>query len=215
MKMKSNAARVLLLVLAAAAVALAVLAWAADVRTAEQSSTLIPVHKTGLGALEAEEKASQTFTAAENNLAGVTVYVSNYNKKLHSGTLTLRLADEDGNTLASQTYDCTALKNNSAVDLELASPVSGSAGKTYVLWASAADTDQKGVTLRIGPPAEGETAHGLTLSDGAADPENMLYLTVRTVSTSHGWMGALSFVLIALCLLEGLPLVGGKEKRRA
>ena len=207
--------RGLICILSAIAVFLGAAVWAymADVRTVESNSPLIKQHKQGIGQLTADREASQSFRVMENGFSGVSVMVSTFNKKPKTGSLVLRLTDEAGVEIAHGEWSASTLKNNAAVSLPLASPQADSQGKVFTLLASSDCTDQKGITLRCGPKDEAAADSGLILADGTADPDNQLYLIIRTASVKHGWMGALSFLLAALCFAGGLPLVIGKEKR--
>ncbi len=214
MKHRNRQALILMIAAAALCLILAVVCFVTDVRHTDEEVGLIPAHKQGVGQLTEESAASQSFRAEQNGLSAVTVMFSNYNKnnKIKSGTLTLRLTDEEGKELARESIECKPLKNNASVTLRLPAPLNGSKGKQYTLWAASDVTDANGVTLRMGP-AGSLTDAVLTLADGKTDPENALYLTQVYTHQSHGWMAAVSFVFLAVCCAAGIPLLERREER--
>lgn len=168
-------------------------------------------HKTGVGQLT-DQPVTQTFTVPHNGMTAVEVMVSNYNKKLHEGTLTLTLLDSAGQTIATQRFDVSQLKNNAFVTLPAA--VEHSAGQTYTLCAVSDCTEEKGVTLRMGPRHDTAPAGVLTLPDGTQDTENLLNLRVACTAVQHTWQGAYVLGALGLFCLLCLPLTG-KEKTHA
>ena len=200
--------------LAMTIVLIAFAAWVyyADALSSQESQALIASHKIGVGQLTQEAPAHQTFTVAEDGFCGVEVMFSNYNKKVKTGTLTLWLTDDEGKELARQEYPVAELKNNAFVSLRMSS-ASGSAGKTYRLYASSDCVEQKGVTVRMGPvdAPVGE----LVLADGTTTTENALNLRIMYEVKTNSTLGGGALLLIALCLMACIPLAGGKERRHA
>ena len=194
-----------LLVIAAALLAAAVFAYFGDTLSNTTDVFQVEKHKTGVGALDATP-VTQTFAAQENGLSSVEVMFSNYNKKVKSGTLTLTLTDESGAVLAEQTYQAAEQKNNQFVTLPLNAAQGGSKGKRYILTATGDCTEQKGVTLRMGPLNAGVTDSVLTLADGSQDTENALYLKQVFTSAVYGWQGAYTLMLLALAVLVVIPM---------
>lgn len=195
---------------AAALLILAVWVYFADALTGEETAMLISSHKAGVGQLTPDSPVQQTFRNEREGLKAVEAMFSNYNKKVREGTLTLWLTDSEGTEIARQDYPVADLKNSAFVTL----PLAEAAGRgTYTLHASATCTEQKGVTLRMGPvesPAEGQT---LTLADGSVTGDSALNLRLRYQTVQYSMMGAGTLGLLALCLSACVPLAGGKEKR--
>ena len=203
---------ILALVLALGAIA----AYFADGVERRESDAVAPVMSAGIGQLTIEPLARLTFVCGRDGLTSVDVMYSNYNRKVQEGTLTLTLADMSGAIVAQHTWDdLGALKNYTYITLSFA-PQRGSAGKGYVLMASADCTDQRGITLRMGDlevPMEGAA---LTLADGtAAEPTQALSMKLNYSARSGGTLAAATLALLALCLIACAPLPGRKEVRRA
>lgn len=193
--------------------ALAVLVYFTDTLAGEATGQLIERHKSGVGMLTASA-ATQTFRAEKEGLYTVDVMVSNYNKKVKEGTLTLWLTDEAGAEIARADFPVTEVKNNAFVTLTLPAAQSGSAGQVYTLHAASDCVEQKGVTVRMGPlesPVEGQV---LTLADGTVDSENAMNLRINYQTVSYSTMGAAALGLMALALIAVVPLGSRKERRR-
>lgn len=190
----------------------AVAAYLTDTTSTESSDGLIGPHKQGIGALTEPSPVQQVFQAQRDSLSAVSVMVSTYNKKLREGTLTLTLLDMEGRLLAEQTYEVSALKNNAFITLTLPAPIKNSAGQTYALHASANCTEQKGVTLRMGPLENADGATVLTLADGTTDAENALNLRCTYTETVYGLLSGAALLLAALCFAACVPLSGRKER---
>lgn len=192
--------------------ALMVIVYTGDTTSLQATTSLIQTHKQGVGQLTEDSLVQQRFTVNEDGLCALEVMVSNYNKKVKEGTLTLWLQDADGNELARQTYPVAEMKNNAFVTMTI-SAVENSAGKQYVLHASSDCTEEKGVTLRMGPAdqAVGE----LVLADGTVAADQALNLRIICEEKQPNVMGGGMMLLIALCFAAGVPLAGGKERRRA
>lgn len=189
---------------------LMVVVYTGDTTSTQTTTPMIQTHKQGVGMLTEDSLVQQTFTVEENGLCALEVMVSNYNKKVKTGTLTLWLQDVDGHELARQTYPVAELKNNAFVTMEI-SAVANSTGKTYVLHASSDCTEEKGVTLRMGPadPDAGE----LVLADGTVAADQALNLRIICEEKQPNVMGGGMMLLIALCFAACVPLAGGKERR--
>lgn len=198
--------------IAAVLVALSFVFYQTDVVSTESTAALIGAHKTGIGMLTEDSPAAQTFRAAQSGLNAVDVMVSTYNKKLKEGTLTLWLLDESGREVARKDYPVSELKNNAFVTLPLAQRDGQSEGKTYTLHAASTCTEQKGLTLRMGPVGEGSDAITLTLADGTEDTENALSLRCRFVQPVYGSMALATTLLIALCFAACVPMAHRKEQ---
>lgn len=203
----------LCLALAAVFAVLAVAAYYTDTLPAETSSTLIPTHKTGIGMLTPDSQTSQTFRAENSGLSAVEVMVSNYNKKVKEGTITLWLTDESGREVARLERSVEGLRNNAFITVPLASPVKDSSGRVYTLHAASDCVEQKGVTLRMGPMQEAGPAMALTLPDGTADAENALNLRLCYSHVSYGGMAFSTLLIIAACFAACIPLGKRKEAR--
>lgn len=186
-------------------------AFLCDTVVQEESLAYVGRHKTGVGQLT-DQPVTQTFTVPRDGLTAVEVMVSNYNKKLHEGSLTLSVLDSAGQTVGTQRFDVSALKNNAFVTL----PVSAekSAGQTYTLSAVSDCTEAKGVTLRMGPRQSDLPGGVLTLADGTQDTENFLNLRIQCATTHHTWQGAYILGALGLFCLLCLPLTG-KERAHA
>lgn len=189
---------------------LMVVVYTGDTTSTQTTTPLIQTHKQGVGMLTEDSLVQQSFTVEENGLCALEVMVSNYNKKVRTGTLTLWLQDADGNELARQTYAVAEMKNNAFVTLAIPA-VTSSAGKTYVLHAASDCTEEKGMTLRMGPadPSVGE----LVLADGTVPAEQALNLRTVCEEKQPNVMGGGMMLLIALCFAACVPLAGGKERR--
>lgn len=198
---------------AAVLMVLAVMVYFADATAKEETAQLISSHKSGVGQLTQEDVMGQTFRAGQNGLTAVDVMVSNYNKKLHEGTLTLWLTDGEGREIARQDYPVAELKNSAFVTLTLPSVQKDSRGKTYEFHAVSDCTEQKGVTLRMGPVDDIREGVTLTLADGSVATDSALNLRFRYQTLSYSVMGAGTLGLIALCFAACVPLAGGKERR--
>lgn len=198
--------------IAAVLVALSFVFYQADAVSTEGTAALIGAHKKGIGMLTEESPAAQTFRAAQSGLNAVDVMVSTYNKKLKEGTLTLWLLDESGREVARKDYPASELKNNAFVTLPLAQRDGQSEGKTYTLHAASTCTEQKGLTLRMGPVVEGSDAIALILADGTEDTENALSLRCRFVQPVYGSMAQATTLLIALCFAACVPMARRKEQ---
>ena len=199
----------------AMAVILAICAAAAyltDTTTTESFDGLISRHKQGVGMLTGQSPVQQTFQARRGKLSAVSVMTSTYNKKLREGTLSLTLTDGEGAVLAEQTYEVSALKNNAFVTLKLPAPIKDSEGKTFALHASSTCTEEKGVTLRMGPLEGADGAAVLTLTDGTTDTENALNLRCTYTDTVYGLLSGAALLLAALCFAACVPLSGRKER---
>lgn len=184
-----------------------------DSTQTETTLPLIGKHSESLGQLTPDSAAAQTFTAAEDGLVSVEVMVTTYAKKVTEGTLSLHLLDEGGNEVAAADFAAADLKNTAFVTFRLDKPQK-SAGKQYTLRASSDITDQRGVSLRIGP-AEGVGT--LTLADGTVDPDNVMNIRLTYQRTTPGVMACMTCALVGLCCFTAafLPSVPGKEKRHA
>lgn len=193
-------------------VALSFVFYQADTLSTESTAALIGAHKAGIGMLTEDSPAAQTFCANQNGLNAMDVMVSTYNKKLKEGTLTLWLLDESGQEVARKDYPASGLKNSAFVTLPLAIRDDHSAGKTYTLRAASTCTEQKGLTLRMGPVEEGSVAVALTLADGTVDAENALSLRCRFVQPVHGSMAQATTLLISLCFAACVPMARRKEQ---
>ncbi len=190
----------------------AVAAYLTDTTSTESSDGLIGPHKQGIGALTEPSPVQQVFQAQHDSLSAVSVMVSTYNKKLREGTLTLTLLDMEGRLLAEQTYEVSALKNNAFITLTLPAPIRNSAGQTFALHASSTCTEQKGVTLRMGPLENADGATVLTLANGTTDAENALNLRCTYTETVYGLLSGAALLLAALCFAACVPLSGRKER---
>ncbi len=202
--------RIVCLLLTAALLGLAVLAWFWMSRTLTVTESLVTQHRTGVGMLT-EEPVTQTFTCLEDGMTQVNVMFSNYNKKLKTGTLTLTLRDASGEVIASETMEVASLRNNAFVSIGTDRPLS-SKGKTYTLSAVSDCVEQKGVTLRMGPVSDSGAAGALTLQDGSTDTQNALNLTVECRTVDYGWQPAALLVLMAVCAAAAVPFAGRKER---
>lgn len=192
------------------ALVLAVVVFLNDVVISQESEALIASHKQGVGQLTMEQAASQTFAARENGLMGLQVMASNYNKKVKTGTLTLWVTDASGKEVARADYAAADMKNNAFIALDM--PVQpSSAGKQYTLHAVSDCTEQKGVTLRMGPVEE--SVGELILADGTVDAENAMNIRLNYESKTYSIMGGGELVLIALCFAACIPFAGRKERR--
>lgn len=212
MKNLFNPGRVICALLCAVMVFLAVNAWNRDLIVTADSSALIPAHKAGIGALTMDGVAAQTFLPGADNLNAVEVMVSKYAKKPKTGTLYLTVKDAVGNTLGAAEYAVADVKDNSWVEVRFDAPVN-LAGQPITLYAASDCTDQKGVTLRMGPGAELPDGTALTLADGTADTEgNALNLRMQYTVVTHNWMSAATLALLALCLLACVPLSGKRRE---
>lgn len=202
----------LCLIMTAVMLALTVGVYVGDALSQVETGALIQSHKQGVGQLTEDSAVRQSFTVPTDGFCGVEVMASNYNKKVKTGTLTLWLTDVQGNELARQAYPVEGMKNNAFLTLDM-SPVSGSAGQTYVLHAVSDCTEEKGVTLRMGP-VNGEVGE-LVLPDGTVTVENAMNLRIRCEVKQYNTMGGGMMLLIALCFAACVPLAGGKERRHA
>ena len=207
---KMTGGRLFCLLMTLVMLAMAAVVYYNDTLSHVETQTLIQSHKQGVGQLTEEKVVMQHFTVAGDGFCGVEVMASNYNKKVKTGTLTLWLTDEQGKELARQEYPVADMKNNAFLKMEMPA-VAGSAGKTYALHASSDCTEQKGVTLRMGPA---DTVVGkLTLADGTVTTENAMNLRIRCEEKQYSTMGGGLMLLIALCFAACIPLAGGKERR--
>ena len=204
------ALRLLLAALALALLGGAVAEYRLDALYPEETFAYVGRHRTGVGQLTSQP-VTQTFTVDQANLAAVEVMFSNYAKKPQNGTLTLTLTDGAGTVLAQADYPVAEQKNNAFLTLDLPEPLADSAGQTYTLSAVSDCTDEKGVTLRMGPRVEDAPAGVLTLADGTQDAENFLNMRACFVSVRYGWQGAYILAALGLACLLCLPLAG-KEK---
>lgn len=193
---------------------LAVVFYFADALPVEEESMLISRHKTGVGMLTSDSPAAQVFTAQADTISAVDVMVSNYNKKVSEGTLTLWLEDETGAVLAQSETPVNTFKNNAFLTLTLGNPVSGCAGKQFTLRAASDCVEEKGVTLRMGPVEDAQSGLLLTLADGTQDRENALNLRIHYLAQSRGVMACAAMVLLGLCFAGAVPLAKGKERGR-
>lgn len=207
-------ARIFLLCMTAVFLTLGIVGYCCDRQTSETSSSLIEKHTSGVGQIT-DIAASQTFTAAENNLSIISVMFSNYAKKVKSGTLTLTLTDENGTVVAEDTQEVADMRNNAFVSLTLAAPQSDSKGKAYTLSITSTCTEGKGVTVRMGEKTTEDAAAVLTLPDGTTDLANAMNLRLTYRKTLAGRMPAFTCLLIALCFACALPFGGRKESYRA
>lgn len=205
----------LCLALAVILAALAPVVYHADMLVSEYNELLIGAHTSGIGMLTEDSPAAQTFRATQNNLYAVDVMASNYNKKVTEGTLTLWLLDEAGNEVARQDYPVSELKNTIYLTLTLNQVDEQSEGKLYTLRASSDCVEQKGVTLRMGPPNSPNGDQVLTMADGSTDEENAINIRICYQLRSYSTMGFASLLLLALCFLSCIPLQGRKESRHA
>ena len=211
MKSARNGGRVFCIALAAVMLILAAVAWFAMTRYTTETELLIQQHKTGVGALT-DAPVTQRFTMKRDGMTAVNAMVSTYNKKLHEGTLTLKLTDAQGSTVAEQTWQVSELRNNAFVSLSLPGPAKAG---VYTLAATADCSEQKGVTLRMGPLKEGAEGAELTFADGTADSEgNALNITMDMRKTERGVLPASLLALVGLCAAAALPF-GGKERKDA
>jgi len=204
-------------VLIAAAILCAVLAgvcYFADALPVEEEALLISRHKTGVGMLTEDSPVSQVFTAQADTISAVEVMVSNYNKKVSQGELTLWLEDAAGKELARLTAPVREIKNNAFLTLQPESPIPGCTGKAFTLRASSTCTEGKGVTLRMGPVENDAAGLTLTLQDGTEDRENALNLRIHYLAQSRGVMACAAMLLLALCFAGSIPLAKGKERAR-
>lgn len=193
--------------------ALAVLVYLTDTLAGESSMQLIGRHQSGVGMLTQEAPASQTFRAGENGLTAVDVMVSNYNKKVKEGVLTLWLTDEDGREIARRELPANEVKNNAFVTLALPETQQESAGKLYTLYASSDIVEQKGVTVRMGPLEATSTDLALIQPDGVTDYDNAMNIRLTYATKAPGTMGAAALGLCALALAAVVPLGSRKERR--
>lgn len=189
---------------------LAVAAYYVDVVDVNAEVALIERHRQGVGMLT-QTPASQSFCAQQNNLYAVDVMASNFNKKVKEGTLSIWLADESGAELARLDVPAADVKNNAFLTLALPAPQANSAGKSYTLYASSDCTDQKGLTLRMGPV---ESADGLvlTLADGTVDAENALNLRFHYQQKAYGHMACVTLLLVGISFAGCIPLARRKER---
>lgn len=194
--------------------ALAVLVYFADTMSGEDSAQLIGRHKSGVGMLTQEAAATQTFRAQRSGLSAVDVMVSNYNKKVKEGVLSLWLTDEAGQEIARLDMNVSDIKNNAFVTVPLAAVQQDSAGKLYTMHASSDCVEQKGVTVRMGPLEATSTDLVLTQPDGVTDHDNAMNLRLTYQTVTYGGMGAAALALAALCLIAVVPLGNRKERRR-
>ncbi len=207
-------ARIFLLCMTVAFLALTVVGYFCDQQTSETSSSLIEKHTSGVGQIT-DVAASQSFTAVENNLSSVSVMFSNYTKKVKTGTLTLTLRDENGTVVAEDTQEASGMRNNAFVTLTWATPLADSKGKVYTLSVTSTCTEGKGVTVRMGEKTTGDAAAVLTMPDGTTDAANAMNLRLTYRKTSAGLMPAFTCLLIALCFACALPFGGRKEAYHA
>lgn len=211
MKSARNGGRIFCVALAAAMLILAVAAWFVMTRYTTETELLIQQHRTGVGALT-DAPVTQRFTVKRSGLTAVNAMVSTYNKKLHEGTLTLTLTDAQGAVVATQTWQAAELRNNAFVSLVLDQPAKAG---VYTLAATGDCTEQKGITLRMGPLKEGAGEAVLTLADGTVDAEgNGLNITLDMRKTERGVLPASLLALVGLCAVAVLPF-GGKERKDA
>lgn len=206
--------RIFCLVAALVLAALGVWGLLGDTQAQTAETSLIGMHKQGVGMLTAQG-ASQTFTVPENNLAEVSVMFSNYSKKVTEGTLTLTLLDEAGEEIARAEYPVGTLRNSAFASVALPEAVQDSAGRRYTLVASSDCVEQKGVTVRMGPLDAPQEGMVLTLADGTTDTENAMNLRCLYRTTSLGWTAGMTCWLLALCFAVCIPLAGRKERRHA
>ena len=104
------------------------------------------------------------------------------------------------------------MKNNAFVTLDMPA-VQDSAGRQYMLYATSDCTEEKGVTVRMGP-SDG-TVGELVLADGTVTVENALNLRICYEVKQYNTMGGGIMLLAALCFAACIPLAGGKERRHA
>lgn len=194
--------------------ALAVLVYFVDTLAGESTAQLIERHKSGVGMLTTDAAATQTFRADQDGLYTVDVMVSNYNKKVKEGTLTLWLTDEAGAEIARAEFPVTEVKNNAFITLTLPAAQSGSGSQLYTLHASSDCVEQKGVTVRMGPLEAASDDLVLTQPDGTVDSENAMNLRMNYQTVSYSTMGAAALGLVALALIAVVPLGNRKERRR-
>lgn len=211
---RSRRTRWLYVIAAAVLCALAVLVYFTDTLTGEENAQFIGRHKSGVGMLTPDAPASQTFRAGKDGLFAVDVMVSNYNKKVKEGTLTLWLTDASGAEIARREIPVSQVKNNAFVTLELQAVQQGSAGEVYTLYASSDCVENKGVTVRMGPLEATGTDLTLTQPDGVTDSENAMNIRLTYTTVQRGGMGAASLGLCALALIAVVPLGSRKERRR-
>ena len=205
-KLRPNLAQAALIVLAVLLAAGAVALYFAHPVYSTTAVIEVEKHKTGVGALD-ERPVTQTFTASENGFSSMEVMFSNYNKKVKSGTLTLTVTDAAGTVLGSAEFPAAEQKNNAFVALRFA-PVAASKGQRYTLTATGSCTEQKGITLRMGPLGADAGKSVLTLADGTTDEANALYAKQEYTSVSHASAGPYSLLLCALVCALCAPLKG-------
>lgn len=188
---------------------LAIVVFYTDTLPVEATETLIAAHKTGVGMLTPDAPITQTFRAGDNHLYAVDVMVSNYNKKVHEGSLSVWITDASGCEVARLDRPVEGLRNNAFITVPFASPAKDSRGQVYTLHATSDCVEQKGVTLRMGP-VEPQDDLLLTLADGTADAENALNLRLCYTHSRRSAMGFTTLLIIAVCFAAGIPL--GKRK---
>ena len=193
--------------------ALAVLVYLTDTLAGESSLQLIGRHTGGVGMLTQEAAASQTFRAEKNGLAAVDVMVSNYNKKVKEGVLTLWLTDESGQELARREIPAAEVKNTAFVTLTLPAAIGDSEGRVYQLHASSDIVENKGVTVRKGPLVASDTDLALRQPDGTIEFDSAMNIRMTYNTVAPGTMGAAALGLCALALAAVVPLGSRKERR--
>lgn len=189
----------------------AYLGYHADRQNVFSENTTVPVHKAGIDPLMADSPASQTFKAKERDFSSLDVMISNYNKKVRTGTLTMWVVNDRGVEVGRITVEVSGVKNNAFVSIPFQPAQTDSEGKSFTLYATAEGVDQKGVTIRSGPIAEPDGSMVLTRADGSTDTENALYLRLNYTHTIYGIMAGMTFLLLAMCFAACIPFAG-KER---
>ena len=189
----------------------AYLGYHADRQDIFSENTIVPLHKIGIGPLSSDSPASQTFTAREQDFSSLDVMISNYNKKVKTGTLTMWIVNDRGDEVGRITMEVSGIKNNAFVSIPLQAVQTDSLGKEFTLYATAEGVDQKGVTIRSGAIPEPDGSMVLTRADGTTDTENALYLRLNYTHTIYGIMAGMTFLLLAMCFAACIPFAG-KER---
>lgn len=202
------------LVCLALTVLMLVLAFAAyhtDIQETRSENMTVPLHRAGIDPLAADTPAIQTFVAREKDLSALDVMVSNYNRKVKTGTLTLWVTNHQGEEIGRTTVEAAGVKNNAFVSIPLENVQTDSEGKTYTLFATAEGVDQKGITLRAGSIPAPDGTMVLTKADGTADAGNAVYMRLNYTHTVYGIMAGMTLLLLALCFAACIPFAG-KER---
>jgi hypothetical protein len=151
-----------------------------------------------------ETTIGQTFVAAHNGFSAVELLAAVYPGAPAGATLTLRLLDEEGHTLAASSFSSAA--HNAPLRLSF-NPLPHSAGKTYILrlegtadnhatvWAYGLDGYAHGTLLINGAPAPGDLRFSTTYT----------YLWSDVLADVATAMGRLTRVAIPLWLILFAP----------